>query len=125
MAALILAHTEKHPDDLATAVEHALCSTQRILLATVEAAGPAATASERTAEVWVTSCKPLIRDPDLDLIPLSRHSKIGSCHHSRVVCFIKAGGEPSNWGTSLVPNSTSLRLAAVCAGEQSQGAAPH
>ena len=51
MAALILAHTEKHSDDLATAVERALCSTQGILRATVEAAGPAATATERTAEV--------------------------------------------------------------------------
>ena len=55
LAALLLAHIQLKPGDLASAVEHALASTQGVLLATVQAAGSAAQAKERTPEVRSSS----------------------------------------------------------------------
>lgn len=51
LAALLLANIELHPGNLVEAVERSLASTQGILLATVDAAGDAARAKDRTPEV--------------------------------------------------------------------------
>ena len=52
LTALLLARLHRDPDNMQHAVEQAIASLQAVLLASAEAAGEAAHATERTAEVW-------------------------------------------------------------------------
>lgn len=51
LTALLLAKLYQQPDNMQHAVEHAIASLQGVLLATVDAAGEAAHAKERTPAV--------------------------------------------------------------------------
>ena len=51
LTALLLARLYKDPDNMQYAVEQAVASLQAVLLASAEASGKAAHATERTAEV--------------------------------------------------------------------------
>lgn len=51
LTALLLARLHKDPDNMKYAVEQAVASLQGVLLASAEASGEAAYATERTAQV--------------------------------------------------------------------------
>ena len=81
MTALLLANLYKDPDNMQHAVEQAIASLQAILLASAEASGDAAHATERTAEVikcavLSCACCIILSLPALSLQswPVSQHS---------------------------------------------------